>query len=278
MPQLNEVLIPIDENQTLESIMGMGTNNQMNPQMNNLEELYANLSNRVKERVSNENQSKPKKARAKPKAKQTATPTVPVHTPTAIPKVINDTKQQKEKLILKISKYQNSERFGGFIKKDLKITQSREQLIKLSIEKLNAILHRIRLNLNNRNLDKIFETLAVTGAKGYEKLVSEIGFNINGFSDLLVANPGFWDAFERWKIERELPDIPPGIQLAYIISATTLAAYNINTMKQGPPQLPTKEKKEEKIKKQKQMKVNKDKKSEKYVGNSTFSLNSDLKI
>ena len=131
---------------------------------------------------------------------------------------------------MKIQKYQASRRFGAYVTKELKVTKSREQLQKMSIDNLKSILHRIRLNLNNRNMDTIMESMAITCAKGYETTISNF-YDIEGFTELLTANPGFWDAFERWKIERELPDIPPGIQLAYIIATTTLAAHTLNAHK-----------------------------------------------
>ena len=214
-------LIPIDENNNMEMIMG---DQMMTPNMGNL---YEQLTQSIQS-MNQKEETKPKKKRAKAKAKATALPAVPdtVQNP-AVPakaQVQND----KEVLIMKILKYQSSRRFGEYITKKLKITQSREQLLKLSVDKLNNILHRIRLNLNNRNMDAIFENVALTCAKGYETTITGIGYNIEGFTDLLVANPGFWDAFERWKIERELPDIPPGIQLGYIVASTTLAAHNLN--------------------------------------------------
>ena len=140
-------------------------------------------------------------------------------------------KVDKESLIMRILKYQSSRRFGPYITKTLKITQSREQLSRYSIDRLQNTLHRIRLNLNNRNMDAIFENMAMTCAKGYETTVTHLGFDIEGFTGLLSQNPGFWDAFERWKIEREMPDIPPGIQLGYIIASTTLAAHSLNAGK-----------------------------------------------
>jgi hypothetical protein len=148
----------------------------------------------------------------------------------AVHQVPHPPPNNKESLIMKIQKYQSSRRFGPYITKELKITQSREQLTKLSIDRLENILHRIRINLNNRNMDSIMETMAITCAKGYETTVSNF-YDIDGFTELLTANPGFWDAFERWKIEREMPEIPPGIQLAYIIATTTFAAHSLNASK-----------------------------------------------
>ena len=56
----------------------------------------------------------------------------------------NNTKTDKEKLILKIFKYQNNKRFGENIKKNLGLKYTRSQLLKCSIENLESILFRIR--------------------------------------------------------------------------------------------------------------------------------------
>lgn len=226
MPQSRMVnnLIPIDENMTLESIMGNPTSQQMNQN----DKLYEMLSESVRKLNREETNANTKK---KVRAKAPKAPKAPKSQATALPNIAPAKAPiDKEMLIMKIQKYQASRRFGNYITKDLKITQSREQLNKCSVDKLNGILHRIRLNLNNRNMDAIMETMAVTCAKGYENVVSNF-YDIEGFTDLLTQNPGFWDAFERWKIEREMPDIPPGIQLAYIIATTTLAAHTMNAGK-----------------------------------------------
>ena len=131
----------------------------------------------------------------------------------------------KEDLINKIIKYQTNRRFGQIINKELGLKYTRTQLTKYSIDNLETILHRIRTYLNTRNMDQVFEHMTKVTAKGYEDLVSAFGYNIEGFSDLLLANPAFHDAFERWKIERKIPDIPPSFQLLYIIASTTYIAH-----------------------------------------------------
>lgn len=247
MPKSKEALIPIDENMTLNSIMTDNTT---------MDNLYQNLAETIK------GEKKTRKVKAKAPVKVPAQVKAPIPAQVKAPSTEN-----KEKIILKIQKYQSSKRFGSYITKELKINQSREQLAKLSVERLNNILVRIRLNLNSRNLDSIFENLAITSAKGYETVVSHFGYNINGFTELLMANPGFWDAFERWKIEREMPDIPPGIQLAYIITSTSVAAYNINQMNNMQIHV-----KNDEIKEKTDKKENSDNKK------STFKLGADLKI
>ena len=144
----------------------------------------------------------------------------------------NVSKVEKEKLILKILKYLNSKRFGQKLKTDLGLKYTRQQLLKCSNDNLEGILFRIRNYLNTQNMDLVFEHMARYSAKGYEDLVSNF-YNIEGFSDLLMQNPAFWDAFERWKIEHEMPDIHPSMQLVYIIASTTYIAHLQTQVKVG---------------------------------------------
>ena len=134
----------------------------------------------------------------------------------------------KEDLISKIIKYQNNKRFGTIINTELGFKYSRTQLSRFNIDNLETILHRIRTHLNTRNMDQVFEHMVKVTAKGYEDTVTGFGYNIEGFSDLLLQNPAFHDAFERWKIERKIPDIPPSLQLLYIIASTTYIAHSTN--------------------------------------------------
>ena len=135
---------------------------------------------------------------------------------------------EKEDQIMKVLNYQNSSRFGNQIRKELKFNFTREQLTKKTLEQIDNILYRIRNFLNNRGLAGIYEQMVRTTAVGYENLVSEF-YDINGFSELLLNNPAFWDAFEMWKVERTLPDIPPSFQLMYIVASTTMIAHVKNT-------------------------------------------------
>ena len=131
----------------------------------------------------------------------------------------------KEDLICKILKYQNNARFGPIINKELGFKYTRAQLTKQSVSNLETIIHRIRTHLNTRNMEQVFVHMAKVTAKGYEDLVTSFGYNIEGFSDLLLANPAFHDAYTRWQIERNIPDIPPSFQLVYIIASTTYIAH-----------------------------------------------------
>lgn len=163
-------------------------------------------------------------------------PTKKKQVPTENPEIV------KDELITKILKYQNNSRFGSIINKELGFKYTRPQLLKQSINSLESILHRIRTHLNTRNMDKVFEHMVKVSAQGYENVVTGFGYNIEGFSDILLSNPAFHDAFERWKIERSIPDVPPSLQLMYIVASTTYIAHVSNAQiissrekKQEPP-------------------------------------------
>ena len=140
-------------------------------------------------------------------------------------------KIEKEKMILKILKYQESKRFGERIKKGLGIKYTRTQLLKCSNDNLESILYRIRIFLNNSNLDAVFDHMVRYTAKGYEDFVSNF-YDIEGFSDILLSNPAWWDLVEKYKIEQEMPDIPPSLQMVYIIASTTYIAHLQNQLKE----------------------------------------------
>lgn len=143
------------------------------------------------------------------------------------------TKTEKEKLILKIIKYQSNKRFGEKIKKDLGIKYTRPQLIKHSCESLEGILFRIRNYLNSQNMEAVFDNMISFSAKGYEDALTSLGYDITGFQRLLLENTGFQDATQRFLIERDVPDIPPSLQLVYIIASTTYISHIKNTMFKG---------------------------------------------
>ena len=177
---------------------------------------------------------------------------------------------EKEDLIIKIINYQNSRRFGQHLKKDLKINHTREQLVKKSVSQLQAIMYRIRTYLNTRHMEGVFEQMVKTTASGYETLITSFGYDITGFSDLLQNNPAFWDAFEMWKLERKLPEIPPSLQLMYIVSSTTIVAHLHNkydnlTKENRIDQNKQKKEKVQQIKKQKKQDKQQQKEKEKTI-------------
>ena len=248
MPQSD--LIITDPDETLSQAF---TPTQPQPQLN---QNQRTLEEKIFQSYLKHNTPKLNKKNTKSKPKPIPNPK-PINTPVNTKTIENKT--EKEKKIIKILKYQNHQRFAARLKKDLGLNYTREKLLKCSNDNLDSILFRIRNYLNNSNMEQMFEHLAKYCAKGYEDLVSQF-IDIDGFSDLLINNPAFWDCYTKWQIEREMPDIPPSIQMVYIITSTTYIAYLQNRMKNIKPQKIIKESKKEN--KKENNKKNKNEKTE----------------
>ena len=221
MPQ-SKIKIPLDADKTLSNIMG--NQNRNTSMMMNHNRLDAKQNVSIKEMLNHLDQSQ--KATKQKRRSQKATRQTPkLHT--AVQNDENNNAKMKENLIMKVLKYQTSKRFGATIKNDLKISYTRDTLARKTPDQIEMILHRIRTFLNSRNLDAVFEHMASTCAIGYEKTITPF-YNIDGFSNILLQNPDFWDCLERWKIEREMPNIPPHLQMLYIVASTTITAHELN--------------------------------------------------
>ena len=164
----------------------------------------------------------------------------------------NDT-QEKSKLIYQILKYIDSPRFGTYIKKTLKISPNYNSLLKKSIKNLNETLDRIRINLDNRNLDGFYQSMLVNATLSFETMMENF-YSIEGFSDSLMNNPHFLDSVERYKIENigKMPSIPPSLQMIFIMSQTAMICHSVSkkkshtqsTQTMEPPQLTTQQQKD----------------------------------
>jgi len=134
--------------------------------------------------------------------------------------------------IFTIQKYMTSNRFGDYVKKDIGIKYTLAQLEKKSDKELEDILNKIRIHLDNKNMDAIYDGMAKSMASGLEMTLTPF-YDIDGFSDTLLDpnNAQFWDTYEKFKIEHKLPTMPVGLQLAYIVSSTMILQHNLNKMK-----------------------------------------------
>ena len=160
--------------------------------------------------------------------------------------------QSKQKYVYQILKYQDSPRFGNYIKKDLKINFTETSLQKKKPKALEEILNRIRVNLDNRNLDNFYNAMLVNATLSFERLMDHF-YTIEGFSESLMKNPHFLDSVERYKIENigKMPSIPPSLQIIFIMSQTAMICHQISTKSKNseapkqmkPPQLSSQDKK-----------------------------------
>ena len=137
----------------------------------------------------------------------------------------------KQKLIHIIQKYQASERFGPIVRTQLKISYTSEALNKKSIPQLQTILDKIRLHLDNQNLNKIYDGALFSSTALIETMSKPIGVNVDGFSTMLMENDEFLSCWERFKCESVMPTIPSHIQMMFILGQTYFLAYAINKQK-----------------------------------------------
>lgn len=138
---------------------------------------------------------------------------------------------EKQNIIYMIQKYQSSTIFGDYITKDLKINYDEASLNKKSLTELNTIITKIRLNLDNKNLNKMYDSV-LFGSTTLVETISKPIVNVDGFSKLLQENDQFINCWERYKCESIMPTIPPYLQMMFIVSQTYFLAYAMNKMKE----------------------------------------------
>ena len=134
--------------------------------------------------------------------------------------------EHKQQIIFKIQKYQDSGRFGHIVKTQLKFDQPYDELSEMHIENLENMLSRIRIHLDNKNLDKFYDSMLKGGAMVYEEVVSPF-YDIYGFADMITSNDEFMCCWERFKIENNFPSVDSTSQMLFMIAQTTLVAHHM---------------------------------------------------
>ena len=148
-------------------------------------------------------------------------------------KVKDDDGDERQKIIWKIKKYLASPRFGEYITKELGIKYTQAQLQRMSQSTLQNILSRIRVSVDMKNTDSLFERMTKGGALAMETSAGSMGYNIDGFADELFRNEEFLNALEKTKIEADLPTIPPPVQMLLIASQVAFICHTKNRIKQS---------------------------------------------
>ena len=144
--------------------------------------------------------------------------------------------EEKQNMILIIQKYQSSEMFGTYIKKDLKVSYTEEQLNHKSVKQLHQILTKIRINLDNKNLSKMYDNV-LFGATMMIETISKPIVNVDGFNQLLKENEQFASCWERVKCESVMPTIPSHLQMMLILGQTYFMAYAMNKVNNPSPEV-----------------------------------------
>ena len=187
-------------------------------------------------------QNSSKKSQKAPRAKQKRTNDVKIAKQEAKMIQALETELQepeRQNLIFIIQKYQSSERFGKYVRTELKVSYTSESLNKKSTSQLQAILDKIRLHLDNQNLNKIYDSALYSSTAAIEAFSKPLGVNVDGFSTMLMSNEEFKNCWERLKCETIMPTVPSHVQLCFILGQTYFLAYAINKQKEykAPPEI-----------------------------------------
>lgn len=142
---------------------------------------------------------------------------------------------ERESLIWKIRKYLTSKRFGQYLSKELGISYTHKQLQKLKIGTLRNIISRIRIAVNNMNTDKILDSVVYSTSLAVEKVASPF-YDVDGLTENLQTSDPFLNALESWKIEQELPTLPPATQLLLVGGQIAVFTHEMNKRKVKNPQ------------------------------------------
>ena len=94
-------------------------------------------------------------------------------------------------------------------------------------------MSKIRIQLDNRNLDSFYNGLIKGGANLSESLLRNY-YNIDGFGDELLGNKTFMDALERQKCENPFPSVSPMLQISYALISTAIMTHELNKRKLNP--------------------------------------------
>ena len=113
----------------------------------------------------------------------------------------NDNDIEREKLIILLNRYKNSTRFGTFLIKEMKLTEL-NNLEKLNKKKLENLLDRVKININNKQGGDLTNILIMGGISSIEKLLTSFEIvNLTGLTQSIQNNNAFLDALEEVIIE-----------------------------------------------------------------------------
>ena len=96
-----------------------------------------------------------------------------------------------------------------------------------SHKQLDNMLEKIRVNLNNKSMEKFYESVATSTAIISEQIITPF-YDIEGFSDTLLKNDQFWDVYEKWRIEHTAPALSTEMQMLYIVTQTAFIQHELN--------------------------------------------------
>ena len=85
------------------------------------------------------------------------------------------------------------------------------------------------------NTDKILDSVVYSTSLAVEKVASPF-YDVDGLTENLQTSDPFLNALESWKIEQELPTLPPATQLLLVGGQIAVFTHEMNKRKVKNPQ------------------------------------------
>ena len=144
-------------------------------------------------------------------------------------KLDDEQTNERERTIWIIRRYLSSKKFGDYLTKELGIKYTQAQLRKLKNTSLKNTLHRIRIAVDMRNVDAMYDKMFFHTSLVVEKTLTPF-YDVEGLTQNLQNNEEFQCALEKMKIEAEIPNIPPPVQMMMIASQTAIMTHHMNKL------------------------------------------------
>lgn len=141
--------------------------------------------------------------------------------------------KKHQELILQISRYCSSARFGEYLK-DCGFVYTPATLKGKTVAELEMIMNRIRASMGSYNITKFWNETVIGGVKIVEGVIVSTPLrakcNIKGLSDALGQNAEFLDALEMLQLENQnITYLPLPMRMALIVSNEAIKCHVRNT-------------------------------------------------
>lgn len=164
----------------------------------------------------------------RPAAKPKKKPARPAHI--EIDDDLKKAGEEKQTLVMTIMRYQNSKRFGGYLKENGLINKC-ETLNKKSAEELKELLVRIRFSVSNRGTDSFIDEMIKAGMSGAEALISaKTKYKVTGMTNMCFTDDEWLDCYELCRLEyMSFSYIRPELRLMLSTFRIGATVHAINT-------------------------------------------------
>lgn len=154
--------------------------------------------------------------------------------PTKKPDTDPDSVKKHQELTLMLSRYGTSPRFGSYLK-SLTFELTPAKLKKLTVDKLEDMLERVRVSVANKTVSDIWTSSIMAGVAMVENVCANTKLNdkikLRGLSEALSEDENFLDLLEELKLNNQnLSYVSPYTRLTYTLLTSVMRVHGLNTM------------------------------------------------